>query len=202
MRSSPCRAAAALATSATAASLADVCTVANVQAALPANGTLVGINMIPSSVTASPLYNVSTSTDTVSYCNVTVAYSRAGKNDVTLLYAFPSPGSFSNRFYVAGGEGYSLSSTSTGGLSYGAVGGASSAGYDALDGIAYDGVALYGNGSVNWDATYMFGYQALGEMTQIGKPLTKAFYGMSDDTKLYTVSPIPAPARSGRQVKC
>lgn len=32
----------------------------------------------------------------------------------------------------------------------------------------------------------MFAYQGLGEMTTIGKSLTSAFYGMSDDEKLYT----------------
>ena len=41
-----------------AASLSDVCTVFNVQAAVPADGTLLGIELIPSTVTASALYNV------------------------------------------------------------------------------------------------------------------------------------------------
>lgn len=45
---------------------------------------------------------------------------------------------------------------------------------------------LYGNGSINWDATYMFAYQGLGEMTTVGKSLTSVFFGMSDDEKLYT----------------
>lgn len=39
------------ATNSTSSSLANVCTISNVQAALPANGTLNGINLIPSSVT-------------------------------------------------------------------------------------------------------------------------------------------------------
>jgi tannase len=197
MRSSPIVVATtAMATVTAAASLADLCTVANVQAALPANGTLNGIFLLPDTVTAAALYNVtaaagigaiSSSSSPVTYCNVTVSYSRPGKNDVTLLYAFPDPATFLNRFYVAGGEGYTLSSSATGGLSYGAASGATSAGYDAFD-QAYDAAVLYGNGSINWDATYMFGYEALGQMTLIGKPLTKAFYAMSDDTKLYTVS--------------
>jgi tannase len=54
-------AAVALAAGANAASLADVCTVSNVQSALPSNGTLLGINLIPSAVTASPLYNSTSS---------------------------------------------------------------------------------------------------------------------------------------------
>ncbi|CZR67018.1 related to tannase precursor [Phialocephala subalpina] len=181
----------AIATNSTSTSLADVCTVSNVQAALPANGTLLGIDLIPSAVTASALYNVSSggtgaSTTTTTYCNVTITYTHTGKGDtVVVKYAFPQPSDFENRFYVAGGGGFSLSSDATGGLTYGAVGGATSAGYDAFD-YSYDEVVLYGNGSINWDATYMFGYQALGEMTQVGKVLTAGFYGLSSDTKIYT----------------
>ncbi|PQE14707.1 Tannase protein [Rutstroemia sp. NJR-2017a BBW] len=126
------------------------------------------------------------STTTYTYCNVTVTYTHTGKGDkVVIKYAFPSPSDFENRFYVAGGGGISLSSDATGGLAYGAVGSATDAGYDAFD-YSYDEVVLYGNGSINWDATYMFAYQALGEMTQVGKTLTKGFYGLSDDTKVYT----------------
>lgn len=187
------RAAAGLAASTVAAAtLDDLCTVANVQAALPANGTLNGIALLPDTVTASPVYNASVSagvgsstTSVVTYCNVTVSYSRPGKTDVSLLYGFPSPDAFLNRFYVAGGEGYSLSTSATGGIAYGAASGATSAGYDAFN-QAYDAAVLYGNGSINWDATYMFGYEALGEMTIIGKSITKSLYSLGD-SKLYTV---------------
>lgn len=89
------------------------------------------------------------------------------------------------RFYLAGGGGFSLSSSATGGLEYGAASGATDAGYDAFD-KSYDEVVLYGNGSINWDATYMFGFQALGELTKIGKPLTRGFYNLDDDEKIYT----------------
>ncbi|KAI9929324.1 hypothetical protein ASPWEDRAFT_41445 [Aspergillus wentii DTO 134E9] len=180
---------AALAAAANAASLSDVCTVSNVQSALPSNGTLLGMDMIPSAVTAGAVYNASAgmgSTETYTYCNVTVTYTHTGKGDsVVVKYAFPKPSDFKKRFYVAGGGGFSLSSDATGGLGYGAVGGATSAGYDAFD-QSYDEVVLYGNGSINWDATYMFGYQALGEMTKLGKTLTKGFYGMASDDKVYT----------------
>jgi len=199
MRQSSLAALAALtgATAAAAAdttSLSDLCTVSNVKAALPANGTLLGIELIPSASTASIVYNATdsatggaASTTTYSYCNVTVTYTHTGKGDsVVVKYAFPSPDTFANRFYVAGGGGFSLSSDSTGGIQYGAVGGATGAGYDALNGVSYDEVVLYGNGTINWDATMMFGYQALGEMTIIGKPLTKAFYGLDEAAKVYT----------------
>ncbi|KAI1420302.1 Tannase/feruloyl esterase [Xylaria sp. FL1777] len=185
--------AAAMAATVNAASLADVCTVENVQAALPANGTLLGIDLIPSSVAASPLYNVTSgggmtsgSSTTLTYCNVTLSYTHTGKGDkVVVKYAFPDPSAFKNRFYVGGGGGYSLNSDATGGIQYGAASGATDAGYNAFS-YSYDEVVLYGNGSTNWDATYMFGYQALGEMTTIAKPLTQGFYGVSDDTKIYT----------------
>lgn len=176
-------------------SLARVCTISNIQAALPSNGTFTGIDLIPSAVTASVVYNASTSASmaattttsaTYNYCNATVTYTHTGKGDeVVLKIAFPEPSDFENRFYVAGGGGYSLSSDSTGGLAYGAVGAATSAGYDAFD-QSYDEVVLNGNGSINWDATYMFSYQALGEMTKVSKEIIKSFYGMSGDSKIYT----------------
>ncbi|KAI5926452.1 Tannase/feruloyl esterase [Camillea tinctor] len=189
MRQQSHAAVAALAATAKAATLADVCTVSNVQAALPSNGTLLGIDLLPSVVTASAVYNASAgmgSTATYNYCNVTVRYTHTGKNDeVVLKYAFPSPSDFENRFYVSGGGGYSLSSDATGGLAYGAASGATDGGYDAFDN-SYDSIVLKGNGSINWDATYMFGFQALGEMTQVGKAITPSFYGLSNDTKIYT----------------
>lgn len=181
---------------ANAKSLADLCTVSYIKSALPSNGTLSGINLIPSASTANVVYNASasaqvgattTSDKSYNYCNVTLTYVHPGKSaNVVVKYGFPSPSDFKKRFYVAGGGGYSLNTDATGGLEYGAVGAATSAGYDALDGIALDDVFLAGNGSINWDNTYMFAYQGLGEMTQLGKYITKGFYGMSSDSKLYT----------------
>lgn len=104
-------------------------------------------------------------TDTYNYCNVTVTYTHGTKGDtVNLKYAFPDPDDFKNRFYVAGGGGYSLNTDTTGGLKYGAAAGATDGGYDAFN-YSLDEKFLLGNGSINWDATYMFSYQALGEMT-------------------------------------
>ena len=194
-------AAAALLVSAGAASLADLCTTSKLTDALPANGTLLGINPIPSSVTAAVVNNATSggggmtqstannsSSATYSYCNVTLAYTHGTKGDkVVLKYAFPSPSDFKHRFYVAGGGGYSLNSDATGGLEYGAVAGATDGGYDAFD-YSYDEKLLYGNGSINWDATYMFSYQALGELTLVGKHITKNLYGISttNSSRLYT----------------
>lgn len=111
----------------------------------------------------------STSDVTYDYCNVTVSYTHTGKNDaIALKYAFPEPSDFKNRFYLSDGGGYSLWSDATGGLSYGAASGAMSAGYDAFE-YSFDQKVLFGKGSINWDATYAFGYTALGELTKIGE---------------------------------
>lgn len=189
----------ALAT-ASAATLEDLCTVENVQSALPANGTLLGIDLLPDTVTATPVYNASTgggmkkrqapsgttSGTTYSYCNVTLSYSQTGKNNsVPVIFGLPQPSDFKNRFYLAGGGGYSLSTSATGGLEYGAASGATSAGYDAFTN-SLDAVVLDGNGTTNWDAVYAFSYVALGELNKIGKPLTQAFYGGSNSTKIYS----------------
>lgn len=147
-------AAAVLSATVSAASLADICTVSNVQAALPT--TLLGIEFDSSAVTASTVNST-----TANYCSVTVTYTHPGKNDTVLVkYAFPDPTVFKNRYYVAGGGGFTLNQDITGGLTYGAVAGATSAGYDAFN-YGYDDQVLYGNGSINWDATYMFGYRKL-----------------------------------------
>ncbi|OJJ98571.1 hypothetical protein ASPACDRAFT_122435 [Aspergillus aculeatus ATCC 16872] len=175
-------------------SIAQLCTVSNVQASLPANGTILGIEMLPSTVTANTVYNAtagsgpggstSTSSATYNYCNVTVAYTHTGRGDrVVLEYAFPAPNTFQNRFFVAGGQGFSLATDATEGLPFGAASGITDAGYDAFT-TSYDEVNLYGNGTINWDAAHMFGYQALGEMTKVGKVMTTGFYGL--DSKPYT----------------
>ena len=196
--SSRATAAAALAVAVNGTSLIEVCNVSNVQAALPANGTLLGLDLLPGTVTASAVYNATlggggmmggatstTNAVTYSYCNVTVSYAHTGKSDIIpLRFAFPDPSTFKSRVYLAGGGGFSLSSDATGGLAYGAASGATSAGYDAFNN-SYDEVVLHGNGTINWDATYAFAYSALGELTKIGKPLTQAFYGNSTN-KVYT----------------
>ncbi|KAJ5772714.1 Tannase [Penicillium odoratum] len=185
---------AAYAAAASAESLADLCTLSNLKSVLCSNGTLLGINLISSASTAAVVYNgtvgggmTSSSSETYDYCNVTLTYIHHGKTDnIIVKYAFPEPSDFKNRFYVGGGGGYSLNTDATGGLTYGAAAGATSAGYDALNGVGFDDGVLLGNGSIKWDATYMFAYQALGEMTQIGKYVTKGFYGLSSSAKVYT----------------
>ncbi|CAK7207876.1 hypothetical protein SEUCBS139899_010691 [Sporothrix eucalyptigena] len=190
MRQSFSLAIAALATTAKAVSLADLCTVSNVQAALPSNGTIAGISFLSSSVTATAVYNASTAgtssfrkRTTYSYCNVTATYTHTGQGDsVVVWYGFPDPSIFESRFLVVGGGGYSLSSGVTGGLAYGAVTGCTDAGYDAFTN-SLDEVVLNANGSLNWYNIEMFSYRALGEMAVIGKAMTKSLYSID---KVYT----------------
>ncbi|KAI0168074.1 Tannase/feruloyl esterase [Pestalotiopsis sp. NC0098] len=177
----------AAATAATAATIEDLCTVSNVQAALPANGTLLGIELIPSSVSTSIVYQaVAEETEKLyDYCNVTLSYTHTGANDrVKLNYIMPSPDVFLNRFLVTGGFAYQLNTDFLGSLVYGAATGGTDGGYGALSGTSYSSVMLKGNGSVNWDNTYMFAYQALGELTTVAKPLLQGFYATSN--KIYT----------------
>lgn len=146
----------AAATAATAATIEDLCTVSNVQAALPANGTLLGIELIPSSVSTSIVYQaVAEETEKLyDYCNVTLSYTHTGANDrVKLNYIMPSPDVFLNRFLVTGGFAYQLNTDFLGSLVYGAATGGTDGGYGALSGTSYSSVMLKGNGSVNWDNT-------------------------------------------------
>lgn len=140
-------------------SLSDLCTVFNVRAALYVDGTFLGLNLLPPTVTVSAVYNASISgsmnTSSISdnavnnYCNVAVSYTHTGKNDaIALKYAFPERSTFKNRFCLSSGGEFSLSSDATGGLAYRAASGATAVGYDAFD-YSCDEKVLYGNGSIN-----------------------------------------------------
>ncbi|TEY54697.1 hypothetical protein BOTCAL_0239g00190 [Botryotinia calthae] len=178
------------AATASAESLTDICTTAVAKAALPANGTLLGSSVIPSSVTANVVYNTSVSGQTffpdatVNFCNVTFAYTHNGRGDnVVLTLWLPSPENFQNRWLSSGGMAYSINSGTTnlvGGVMYGAASGLTDGGFDTV----FDSVFLLDNGTINWEPTYMFGYQAIGELTTLGKEFTKQFYDMGDE-KLY-----------------
>lgn len=164
-------------------SLSTLCTVSNVQAALSVDGALLGLSLLSDTVTAAPVYNASvgggmmgasTGGATYNYCNVTGSYFHIGKNDtIALKYAFPEPSDFKILFYLSGGGGFSLYSDATGGLTNGAASGATVTGYDAFD-YSYDEKILYGNGTINWDATYTFVYTALGGTQDIPLALTYA----------------------------
>lgn len=179
---------------ANAASLADVCTTSKVQTSLPSG--LLGLTIDASSVTASPVYNASTSGQvffpdaTFDFCNVTLAYSHNGRDDQVLLnFWLPTLANFQNRYLSTGGGGLAINSGLTtsgslpGGVSYGAVAGLTDGGFGGFT-VQDDSTFLLANGTVNWENAYMFGYQAHHELNLIGKGLSKNFYSMNS-TKLY-----------------
>lgn len=187
MRQSAGAAIAALAVTTSAKSLADVCTVDNVQSAL-SSVDVNGVVPVLSTVTASPLYNVSSTTTSTSYnyCNVTLSYQHPGLDEVIVVYALPEPATYANRFYVPGGFGYFLNTDPTGGLPYGAASGVTDAGYGSLGAVSLDEVVLNGNGSLNLQNIEMFGYKGLGEMAMLGKAMLPGFYATANETKVYT----------------
>ncbi|CDZ97452.1 Tannase/feruloyl esterase [Phaffia rhodozyma] len=176
-----------------AASLSEICTTSNVQAALPADGFIEGVTFNASSVTAALVYNETYTGEnnfpdaTISYCNVTFAYSHAGLGDnVQVQYWLPS--NFSNRFLTTGGGGYAINSVSTSlpeAVFYGAVGGATDGGFGGFD-SEFDAVFPLRNGTANFPALYSFAYESIHEMSVFGLEFTKQIYEIGNDTKVYT----------------
>lgn len=77
-------------------------------------------------------------------------------------------------------------------MQYGAAAGITDGGFGGFD-AQVDAVFLLANNTINWDAVYMFGYQAIHEMTLLGKAFTSNFYSSNstsystgNGTKLYT----------------
>lgn len=193
MRIQVLAASATAATVAHAATLEQVCTPAHARAALPANETHLNLIFYPSTVTASPVYNTTVSDETFypdgtfDYCNVTFAYSHAG-SDTRILqeYWLPSPENFKNRWLTTGGGGFAINSGSAslpGGILYGAAAGITDAGFGGFSN-QLDDVNLLANGTLNYDAIYMFGYQAIRELTKIGSTFTANFFNST--TKVHT----------------
>ncbi|KAF3762019.1 tannase and feruloyl esterase [Cryphonectria parasitica EP155] len=194
MRADTHLAAAAVVAAANAATLGDVCTTSYVESVLPADGTFLGISLDSTSVNTTAHYNVSISSSTfypaatIDYCVVTFNYTHTARDDtVAVTYWMPGPANFKNRFLTTGGEAYEINEGSSttgslpGGVMYGAASGLTDGGFN---GEAFDDVFLDANGTVNWQNTYMFGYQGIHEMMTIGREFSKNFYNTTD--KIYT----------------
>ncbi|KAI1371565.1 feruloyl esterase-like protein B precursor [Hypoxylon crocopeplum] len=178
-----------------AASLDDYCTVDYAASVLPVQDLGLGITIDPSSVSAALTTNKSVSSQwyesaVVDYCNVTFAYSHDGlANDIVhVSYLVPPPDKFANRYVSTGGGGLAINSggsSSPTGIIVGAVSGITDGGFGNFN-TQYNGVFLLAKGTVNWQATYMFGYQAHHELATLGKQLTRNFFNVSDSDKVYS----------------
>lgn len=83
---------------------------------------------------------------------------------------------------VSSGDG--LSGSLPGGIIYGAAAGTTDAGFGSLS-TQFSSVFLLANGTANFHNLNMFGFQAIHEMTVLGKEFTKGFFNMTKDDKLY-----------------
>lgn len=186
--------AAAAATVVNAASLSDVCTTSYAQAALPVDfypGITINSSSVSTSlVTNDTVSNVFYPTTTIDYCNVTFAYSHNGiTGDVVhVSYWLPPPDSFQNRYVSTGGGGLAINSGSSSiptGIIVGAVSGMTDGGFGNFD-TEWDAVFLLANNTINWQATYMFGYQAHHELATVGKEFARNLYNVSNSKKVYS----------------
>ncbi|KAJ6006740.1 hypothetical protein N7451_004684 [Penicillium sp. IBT 35674x] len=187
-------AALALATAASATSLSSICTDAYAKKALPV-GAIDGITIDSSSVSTSIVTNYTATsiffpTDTFNYCNLTFAYSHDGIDGdvVHVQYWLPEPSKFKNRYVSTGGGGWAINSGSMSiptGLVAGGVGGLTDGGFGNFD-TEFSSAALLANGTINWQATYMFGYQAHNELAIFGKELTRNIYNVASSEKIYS----------------
>ncbi|KAI1396612.1 feruloyl esterase-like protein B precursor [Hypoxylon fuscum] len=178
-----------------AASLTEYCTVDYAASVLPIQNLGLGITIDPSSVSAALTTNKSVSSQwfedaVIDYCNVTFAYSHDGiaSDVVHVSYLVPPPDKFTNRYVSTGGGGLAInsgSSSSPTGVIVGAVSGITDGGFGNFN-TQYDSVFLLAKGTVNWQATYMFGYQAHHELATLGKQFARNFFNVSQDDKVYS----------------
>ncbi|KAI1643204.1 feruloyl esterase-like protein B precursor [Daldinia loculata] len=178
-----------------AALLSDYCTPAFAASVLPIQDLGLGVTIDVSSVSAILATNKSVSsewfgTSVIDYCNITFAYSHDGiVNDVVhVSYLVPPPDKFLNRYVSTGGGGLAINSGSRFspvGVISGAVSGITDGGFGNFD-TQYDKAFLLANNTVNWQATYMFGYQAHHELATLGKQFTRNLFSISDSEKIYS----------------
>ncbi|KAJ5097733.1 hypothetical protein N7456_008454 [Penicillium angulare] len=182
------------ATVASATSLSSICTDSYAKQALPLDA-IDGVTIDASSVSTSLVTNYTASsiffpTDTFNYCNLTFAYSHDGIDGdlVHVQYWLPEPSKFKNRYVSTGGGGWAINSGSQSiptAIIAGGVGGLTDGGFGNFN-TQFSSAALLANGTINWQATYMFGYQAQNELAIFGKQLTRNLYGVSSKQKIYS----------------
>lgn len=178
-----------------AATLDSICSKSYAQAALPTDNLPPGIKIDPSSLSAELFTNQTLSSDwfptsTVDYCNITFAYSHNGiANDrVHVTYWVPAPDEFKNRYLSTGGGGFAINRGTRyapSGIIAGAVSGQTDGGFGSFT-TNFNQVFLLANGTVNWQAVHMHGYQAHREFALIGKEFARSLYRVPADEKIYS----------------
>lgn len=106
---------------------------------------------------------------------------------VHVSYWLPAPDSFEGRYVSTGGGGLAINSGasySPSGIIVGAVSGITDGGFGDFD-TEFDAVFLAANDTINWQATYMFGYQAHHELATLGKAYTANLYNVTDKVYSY-----------------
>lgn len=87
----------------------------------------------------------------------------------------PTPDTFKIRYLSTSDGGYAINSDSSslpGGVTYGAAVGAIGGGFGSF-GRNFNKIWVLENGTANLDALYLFGYEAIHEVSVIGKQFTK-----------------------------
>lgn len=120
---------------------------------------------------------------------MTFAYSHNGLADdiVHVTYLLPAPDKFEGRYLSTGGGGLAINSGlefSPSGIIVGAVSGMTDGGFGSFD-TQWDAAFLAANDTINWQATYMFGYQAHHELALLGKAYTANLYNVTDKVYSY-----------------
>ncbi|KAK2604759.1 hypothetical protein N8I77_007660 [Diaporthe amygdali] len=189
---------AAIAPSARAVTLEDVCTASYVASHLPATGYYgdYAISVNAESVTANAVTNYTVGpldspmfpAANFDYCNVTFTYSHDGRGDTVLLtFWLPAPDAFQNRYLFTGGGGYAINSrlqSLPGGVMYGAVASQTDGGFGEYQTNAIS-TFLVQNGTIDWQNVYMFGYQAIREQSLLGREFSRLFFNLTETDKLY-----------------
>ncbi|KAK5654269.1 hypothetical protein OQA88_7445 [Cercophora sp. LCS_1] len=143
-----------------------------------------GLVLLPSTITVSIVSNYSlpaTATSpghpSLTFCNITLSYTRTNRPSVpiTLRFFLPTTPFFKSRFLATGGGGLSLTSGERSlypGLVHGAATGTTDGGFRNLA-----DVILHSEGRMDYDMLYSYAFNGIRELGRIGKALTLGFYG-------------------------
>jgi tannase len=103
---------------------------------------------------------------------------------VNLVFWVPSPSQFQGRYLSTGGGGLSINSGTSGlagGIGYGAVAAYTDGGFHST----VTNTLLVANGTMNYEALYMFAYKGIHEMSELGKEFTRLYFNVSDIYSYY-----------------